>query len=348
MALAVFSAVRDLSVVDRRHVLAVCERRLKGICSAEHSAAQAAAVDALRAFIDAHGGELPSKARFDAWRGTASAPPGLPSSFKVASAFGSWVAATAAVRGGKPVQLLQARRLSALGPAFTREEALKAIRDFDAAWSGAVTWTNYLAWARSTLKTNPGARLPLSPQTFRKHDGWFTLCREAGVDATHAKTRQPTRHYSVEELRDAAAAAQQDAGGGPLRRFEYDAWRKRKLDDSGSDVAPAPMAFVRRFGAWPEAMRELGLIDDQQFALAARSRPRVIADDEALDALITAAAEVHGPLASFSYTRWRCAFVPRPGEPMPPSAAWFRGRFGSWEAAIAAAEARGREQKGQS
>jgi len=343
-----FAAVRDLPTVDRRHLLAACERRLTGMCSAEHNAGQAAAIEALNAYRTAHEGRWPSKGQFDTWRRESGAPAGLPSSFKVGSAFGSWDAAKAAARGGKPVQILHARRLRAMGSPYTRDEMLDAIRACGRALrQRSVTWLEYREWARAELRRDPSVRFPLSVWTFDQRGGWLILCGEAGLLSESAK-RMPPRHYDIDELRAAASQAWAYAGGSYLKRCEYTHWRKvARAADAGASL-PDSAAFTTRWGGWPEAMHGLGLIDDAQLAAQVRrsNRPRGISDEEAFRAISVARRDVPGNLSAFAYTRWRCELALEPGDPVPPSAPWFRKRFGSWTAALEAADAFARGSEG--
>lgn len=342
--MAIFYALRHRSRLDLRAVLTECERRLDdlGCCAAERTAIQEQAVDALRAFADAHEGRLPaSKQEYESWRKLPKAPLGLPSEYKIRYAFGgAWRVAISCAAGGEPVSVVAARQIRAQGSAYTRDELIAALREFDAdPHAGRRRWVDYVRWARGVRAKDPSRRLPLSPSTFAQHDGYLVLCREAGVHACGAGAVLE-RHYEGPELLEAVRQAWAELECSVyMSASAYRAWRDRRRTvqlegDAPPEQVPSAGYLAKRFGSWPDVLLAAGLISQSvRDERVLGKRTAYVASEVGLRILREAMAEEGDDISPTAFDLWRRRRLETNPAEVPPCSRWFAGRFDGFPAA---------------
>jgi hypothetical protein len=231
----------------------------------------------------------------------------------------------------------------AIGPTYSIDEVIQAVRDCAEDLGRAPTITDYLAWQRRPdVRERPGRR-PASTWVFNRIFGGFPRARvAAGLvegDATAAHPSElllRTANYRLSseqilsDLREVAARAH-----GPLTATVYDRERRLIYQETKAVGRPRALAGVgsiyRHFGSWRAALKEADIAVD--------ARPPTnpgLSDRQIIRALAEAHARTTGPLTIQRYTAWRQRQLIR--DPTPrielPSCQTIYRRFGTWQAAL--------------
>ena len=247
-----------------------------------------------------------------------------------------------------------------LGPAFTREECLGAVRDYVADTGDRLPGCHaVIAWAkRPDVRARPGHR-PRSLGPFQRlFSGWAEVLAACGLIDGEAPTGaaigttgygslRPAKAYGYTEeqlfaaLREVAARL-----GRSPKTAEYTREREAILADERAE-GRAPRAFPTynviqtRFPTWDEALSAAGLEPVRGRQNAARPirerRTRRIDDEEILAAMRDARAAVGEPFTSGAYAAWRREQIERDREAgrlrTIPSYVCIWQHWGSWRAA---------------
>lgn len=366
LAAAVWRVLRDRSEADRRLVFDACQRHLE---NAGTTAQQAQALAALRRFV-ALRGHAPSRRDWDAFRAAQLNPRAWPSAHFIRQALGGWTGARAAL--GEPVPDILARRLTAQGTAFEQSELLAAVKWWAGSAPRPLRQKEFHAWcseqlSRVVLDEDTRPRLPLSPETIRRHfGGWRAFMAAAdlldglarddqdssaasavGWDLDSAPSTTRPR-YSKEELLAWLDWFGEHVGvvdASSLSQDAYDRLQRRVASEAAREGrilhVPVSRTYAQRFGSWPEAKVAAGWMRPEQ-AILQPSRARY--EPDGLVAALTAAIEACGlPLSVVEYRRWRQRrlrdLAQGDARARVPSHTLLRARLGSssesWEAAVA-------------
>jgi hypothetical protein len=286
-------------------------------------------------------GRWPSRPKFDVWRREQPDQDQIPSSFKVAYAFGGSfkVAVTAASAG--PRHDVTVRRFAERGPAYTRDELIEILRrcarDLDQDW---MSYPVYLTWVEGQLRSDPRARVPRSRGSFDLRGGWQQLILAAGLRSAFIRESDgrlvdtaPGHCYSKVELIDALVEAAA-ALGVEMTGADYDQYRLGVLTCAAMEgrqvVFPARMAIMGQLGKWNDARFAAGLISEDQLKAGQRRRHRRIDVEVAHRQLAQILSERGEHLSEGDYRQWQATPEVRAWSDPPPSLAWWRVRYGSW------------------
>lgn len=244
-----------------------------------------------------------------------------------------------------------------LGGAFTRDEAVSAVRMFIEDFDYAPGMREYIRWAKQPgIKRRPGRR-PLSQVAFDRlfQGGWDEVIREAvnvapgdpsPVVYNGGSARPAGATWSREVRREALCACAKQTGRSP-RCSEYMSWRDRmNRDRAEQKLPPLPLpsysSYHTHYGSWDEALVAAGL--EPLGGSATRSNPagprvskRRVSDEELLDLLRRAYADKGSPFTTLAYTAWvderKAADRAAGRRPRYSSYATIITRFGRWSAA---------------
>lgn len=248
-----------------------------------------------------------------------------------------------------------------LGPAFTAQEAIHAIRDCAREGGVVPVLTDYLSWARrEDVRRRPGRR-PRTVAVFQRlFGGWLPALVAAGLESRPGHESPlpdsiQVRHgrgyrWSDEQLADTLRAAARDIGRVPtVQAFSH--YRQRRLDAAhaeGKAIAlPSYTAFLARYRQWDVALVAAGL--EARGGRAVHSIPgrrrggrRRIPDEEMIAAIRLCWMEIGEPFTPPRYRDWRLGVLARDEAEgrrprRIPSYHSIWGRFGTWDAAIDAA-----------
>lgn len=236
----------------------------------------------------------------------------------------------------------------AIGPVYTIDEVIQALRDCANDLGRAPTITDYLAWQRRPdVRDRPGRR-PGSTWVFNRIFAGFPQARvAAGITEDEPTAAHPsdlllrTANYRLEDeqilddIRHVAARTE-----GHLTATVYDRERRLVYQETKAVGRPRALAGVgtiyRHFRTWTAALEAAGLDRGRRVAAAeARSRVR-LTRQQMLHALSDAFEAAEGPLSVKRYGEWRrerLARDPDQAALLPGDVTFFR-RFGSWTNAI--------------
>jgi hypothetical protein len=230
-----------------------------------------------------------------------------------------------------------------LGPIYTVDEALQAIRECAEDLGRTPTVTDYLAWQRRLdVRERPGRR-PAATWVFNRIFGGFTYARAAAGlvddDRTAAypsdvKIRSAFYTVSTEQILDDIRFAEQRVKG-PLTSSVYDRERRRVYNETKEKGHPRALAgltsIYRRFHTWPLALESAGLRGTDAAAHLEGKKLR-FSDDDLMRALADADEVTEGRLTIAGYMGWRASEIERDAARRKalPAYLTFAYRFGSW------------------
>jgi hypothetical protein len=244
LALRLFTLLRDRSDEDRRLVFEVLAERL----GHSGSDVKREVLDALEAYR-AETGRLPTVDRYERWRRESPRGRCAPSVSQVRSRFGAWNDAVRAMPS-VPASDPTATRLRSMGRRFSREEVVRALKEFGASLPPGTdpTMTRYRAWAAE--RGAAGHRVPASETiTRRVFRTWHDALSAAGVeypDQSQSWVRR-TRAFTDADARQALHDFWAECGA-PATCPRYDAWSRRRDADCGP--TPRSSTIARVFGGW--------------------------------------------------------------------------------------------------
>lgn len=201
--------------------------------------------------------------------------------------------------------------------AFTEDELVANARDYQAEHDGEVhTLEQLLAWNRTPeVMARPGRR-PLSWPPFQRFGGYRTvLVRNGLIDANsprldgRGRVLPTSNAYDDEELRAARHMVERRLGREPHAADYRDERLKivAEFRASGSlETLPTVATLTRRFGPWPNVLRETSSSSEDAAPgqKAPRRRPRYTAEEK-LDWLRRAWVEIGQPFSQERYSAWR-------------------------------------------
>lgn len=236
----------------------------------------------------------------------------------------------------------------AIGPVYTIDEVIQALRDCAADLGRAPTITDYLAWQRRPdVRDRPGRR-PGSTWVFNRIFAGFPQARiAAGLVEGDPTAAHPsdlllrTANYRVkdeqilDDIRYVAARTE-----GHLTGTVYDRERRLVYQETKALGRPRALAGVgtiyRHFRTWPAALEAAGLAPERRVPPpGARSRAR-LTREQMLHALSEAFEATGGRLSVKRYWEWRTHQLARDPDKaalLPGEVTFFR-RFGGWTKAI--------------
>jgi len=235
----------------------------------------------------------------------------------------------------------------AIGPTYSIDEVIQAVRQCAEDLGRAPTITEYLGWQRRPdVRHRPGRR-PASTWVFNRIFGGFPPARvAAGLVEGEATSAHPselvlrTANYRLSseqilaDLREVAARANE-----PVTATVYDRERRLLYQETKAVGRPRALAGVgsiyRHFGSWPAALTEAGIA----VAVRVRTDRPWLDDRQLLRALADAGAATTGRLTIQQYLAWRQRQLTddaRRRIELPSYVTIYR-RFGSWRAALRAA-----------
>ncbi len=254
--MAIHRWLRDRDVPDKRRVYAALVARTakKGMPVNEDLARNALHT------CSGDIGRAPSRAEYDRWRSSQDRPGDWPSATFIRSAFGGWINALGAT-GLAPIEDVGSRGITAIGPAFSEQELIVALRACaSAVGRGDPSRKRYRAWAFEALATDPGRRVPRHPNTFlRSFGSWFDALHAAGLTPSSSQ-RGGGQQKGEKEVLAALAEAHEELGPSRLTINGYEAWRFRQIarDQDARNRLPRARTIGRRFGSWKAAVAKLG------------------------------------------------------------------------------------------
>jgi hypothetical protein len=236
----------------------------------------------------------------------------------------------------------------AIGPMYSVDEVVQAVRDCADDLGRPPTITDYFAWQRRPdVRDRPGRR-PASTWVFNRIFGGFAPARVvAGLVEGEPTTAHPsdlllrTANYRladeqiIDDIRFVASRIR-----GPLTAIAYDRERRLIYQETRAVGHPRALAGVgtvyRHFRTWSAALEAAGL-DARAHATAARARQRRRFSNQALlRALSEAYDATDGRLTQEGYVAWREQELER--EPnrrvVLPSYQTVWRRCGSWAKAV--------------
>jgi hypothetical protein len=316
----------DRSEADLRCVLMALDSRLGNPATA---ARQEQANFTLQCFVDEHQ-RFPGPSELERWR---TADPVrkrvLLSASAIRKAFGGdWSVVGAAWVAGTAGEDLTARRLTAMGPKFGREQLLAIGRAF-VAWmpaSGPLRRDDLVAFLKSQRDENTTGlpRLPRDYYAFRRvfgsFEGFLTALGQEHRSryATARMTAPPSdpgpsrfkgmrfRGTDAERLEGVREAAKRY--GALLSYPQYNAFRAEAVlaaGERGEDVPwPHSRTLVGKYGSWPAVKLAARVCTEADVASGAAQN--TFSDDELVDALAQALLD-YGPelTATGDYRVWR-------------------------------------------
>lgn len=195
---------------------------------------------------------------------------------------GSWSSVQEAL-GQAPSATTTARRMSAMGKAFGREELRSQLEHCRAALSDDpdrpldyVSQAEHRRWAlaemEKPIEERVMPRLCLQPHSFRKVFGsWPQAIHASGgartsVQSSFALVRAKSGAYTANACLAALRLIGPDCCDGQMRWGDYRkraAYLRRVAMDEGRQVVlPGPQTIVNHFGSWPQALLAAGLIGE--------------------------------------------------------------------------------------
>jgi hypothetical protein len=249
LALALVAQLRDRSLADRRFVYRAYAARLLG----DMPVKQDLAINSLLACT--HDVEAPSRRQYDKWRSGQDVPGEWLPSTSIRDAFKGWANALDAA-GIKPAPDVLARRLGALGPAYSRDELLVVLRLCASDHGGrSVSRSLYRQWAcRSDLDLP--TRPPADPDTIARHFGGWQAAWDAAGTSGHVQRRPKPRRGPVisddHALGDLARAID-DLGFQGISMAKYSRWRAARLEE-GAEAVASDTLLKQRFGGFRNAV----------------------------------------------------------------------------------------------
>lgn len=275
--------------------------------------------------------------------------------------------------GGLWNDALQVARLDAVpdadvliiehGPQFTAEEAVAALRHCAQELKQVPVLSSYLSWARrEDVRRRPGRRpktVAVFQRLFGSHPGALVAAGLEGAPGRLGPLREGVAIRSVrgyrwtdEQLAEALRETAEIVGGSPTVQV-YIHVRTKRIDEAhrqGRSLAlPSYSAFHSRFRCWDAALAAADLPTRGGRGVASVPRRpgppgtgRRYSDEDIFAAIRVCWMEIGEPFSSPRYTEWRA------GQQEADTAAGRRvrripsyhviwGRFGSWEAGVAAA-----------
>ena len=253
-----------------------------------------------------------------------------------------------------------------MGPSFTLEEILEAVRACVADLGYVPSFGGYLAWVRRPEVRAREGRRPTSQGPFDNRGGWQAVLiaaklitdpleqASAGSDGARAADatvglRPAAFRFKPGHLRQALNECADGLGRSP-RVHEYMEWRRDRLKQQPNRPVPSYAVMLRAHGTWDDALDAAGLARlggraTSSAAAAERQRRQPgnkYTGEQFLSALRRALAERGAPLTSGDYTRWRTetlAAARAAGGQVPriPAVYAFYSRFGRWQTALDAA-----------
>jgi Homing endonuclease associated repeat len=241
----------------------------------------------------------------------------------------------------------------AIGPVYTVEEVIEAVRACAVDLGRVPTITDYLAWQRRPdVRDRPGRR-PASTWTFNRIFGGFPAARvAAGLVEDEPTAAHPsdlllrTANYRLTDeqiIDDIRCAAERTDG--LLTAIVYDRERRSVYLETREAGRPRALAGVgtiyRHFRTWTAALEAAGIDDSRRTASVGNRRekkPR-FSNAQLLRALREGQESTEGLLTVGRYVSWRKSELernPRRSTELPGEATFFR-RFGGWTAALEAA-----------
>ena len=333
LARQIFDVLKVETAEDRKLFLRTLEARSKG-ASTERMAIVRSAIER----YEAEACRPLSKRQYERWR-IAAGDSSIPSATFVATSFGgTWSKAMSGL-GREPALEHSAYRLRALGKAPSDEEALAAIAQ-SAAETGAEPFRfhDYRNWAIAKQRSLPENKLLLlSPGSFIQRFGSFgRACALAGVPLPNQRGPRGSRETSSDEaMIDALlVAASECSNGEPITLGAYSLWGRLKHEEaylSGEWRAlPSPPSIRNRFGSWPAALEEAGLLSHRKAKNFARGRGRKMGVEQTADGLLRA-SRILGPRFSIEqYRVWRSRLGDEPFESRAASVNVVRRHLKSW------------------
>lgn len=354
IARSIVGQLRDASELDRRLVHEACANRLGLSSSAFAVDRRALAVRSLRAWQSRPSGKS-SKPKYEKWRLGPDAPGWVMTASAIARAFDSWPEAVAAAWGTPTLDLIALRSMTQ-GPDCTREGLIRALQDA-AAFYGRdwLIFSNYEAWARQDMETNPDKIHALSRNAFSKKGGFVKLMHDAGLRPVKSESTshltlpvEKEAPFTRSDGRAAVLAAQAEleevvaAGTLALRGLQQKgvddqrltSKRYRILRAAGHTDLPDPWPsgsqMERLFGNWSSAIRDAGLLEGADLAEGVLRLKRAVDPDLALLQL-RVILDGRGDITGARYQAI-CAAAPTPGGGERPlaSLSWLKGKHGSF------------------
>ena len=216
VALGMFRLLDGGSTADLWEVLLACRARTAGV-----------AVERVQLCVVAMAACLTDRGRvakgvYHAWRSDQPMPSQWPTTREIEQVFGSWTRATAAL-GTSVVGDVTVTYRTAVGGAFTPEEAIACVRDYaQAKPDGRLIFTAYREWAREQMSQPHRRRLRYLRSMARINElfeRWHGLLREAGLwdeyvrrEQEHGRTRRCVS--SAARAHDGSATGTSGADGG--------------------------------------------------------------------------------------------------------------------------------------
>jgi hypothetical protein len=236
-----------------------------------------------------------------------------------------------------------------IGPTYSIDEVIRAVRDCAQDLGRPPTLTEYLAWQRRPDIRDRSGRRPASTWVFNRIFGGFPAARvAAGLVEGDPTTAHPsdlllrTANYRLSDaqiLEDMRFAASRISG--PLTGTVYD--RERRLVYRETRLAGHPRALVgvgtiyRHFRTWSAALESAGLAERRFVAPTPESqRRRRFTNERLLDALSAAQDSLGDGLTHDGYLAWRDEQLDRDPENsrLLPSSPTIIRRFGTWNQAV--------------
>jgi hypothetical protein len=239
----------------------------------------------------------------------------------------------------------------AIGPVYTIDEVIQAVRECARDLGRTPTITDYLAWQRRPdVRARPGRR-PAATWIFNRIFGGFGPARVAaglvsgGPTAAHpSDLLLRSANYRLDDeqiLEDIRFAATRIEG--PVTAAAYDRERRliyveTKAEGHGRALAGVGTVY-RHFGTWTAAIDAAGLAGRGWKALGTTplsGRRGTFTTDKLLSALSEAYDATEGRFTFYAYLSWRAQEAERNPEKLAalPSYVTVLRRFGSWGKAV--------------
>jgi len=343
LARLLFGQLKGRPVVDVVHVYRALQARFGNEPDDEE---RTWCTDALRLCREEQGSC--SKPRYDSWWRSLDDRSEWPSSNVVRRVFGSWVDARAAVdtTGLFDASTRTLRRAAT----FTADGIVRSIQAW-VDWLGTdaltrrLTRDDFLAWCRARRPDPAFAHLelPVNKHPIKRNlGGWVPALRHAGVlEQSERNASHVARTFAA--MSDAQMAqllveAHAHWGRVPSQSDYSEGLRTGQLAVPGL-VLPPVSAIVNRFGGWLAAWVRAGVLSELDAQRRRDCRSEAISDDFARRELNRAIDEHGTDISRSRYVTWRSLHIERHGKNAgtPPSDAWLRGRWGSFEKARDAA-----------